>query len=391
MADIAITVEGAELPTPISYQCEVDLLTPADSLQFTLPLDAETLAKVPLDGEVQLYIDGAPVFNGFIETTGLTPANEIRVEALCRVGRLVAESVPGAGFGVLGKRMATVIRDVIGDVFDRIEFSNARDRRLRAGRGKRGRAGSEPAITVGDALATVQHIEAGTPRWTALERIFAALQLLAWSSGDGRALIVARPQYDQEPTFDVYETRDESNVKEFDLTRSNANRYSEIEVSGSGFPPGISPPPRVQVVPGVAPPRFVSRNKIGRVLDGPNPDGTGGDFLRRKRLFVVSEALNQQEAAIEALRYAARAKATARQITLTLADHGQVREGTQYRTLYTPDTIATCLKTIDAAPGRTDESVLVRAPFYVTSARYSGSRTEEQTILRLVPVGTLLV
>ncbi len=391
MADVAIEVEGRLLPTPIEYQIDIDLLTPADALSFTVPLDAATLAQVPLDGEVTAYIDDAAVLSGFIETTDITAANTIEVSALCRCGRLVAESVDGAGFSVLGERLSRVLARVAGPWFSSIVFSNARDRRLRIGRGRKARAGQEPALTLGDRLASVQRIEAGTARWTALERIARALQLLAWSSGDGTSLVVARPQYDQEPQYEFFETRAASNVTALTLSRSVAGRYAQVEVSGSGFPPGISPPPQFSTTLGIAAPRFVSRNKIGAVLDGPNPDGTGLDFRHPKRLFVVSEAISQAEAQIEAQRWAARARAKARVVSASVPNHGQIRQGTQYRSLYTVDTVARIIKTIDAAPGDDGEFELLNAPLYTTRVTYRGSRDAEETALEFVPLGTLLL
>jgi hypothetical protein len=134
----------------------------------------------------------------------------------------------------------------------------------------------------------------------------------------------------------------------------------------------------------------VSHNNLGVVFDGPNADGTGGDFLRQKRMFVVSEALNRGEAEIEATRFLARSRAKSREITVTVADHGQVREGTQYRSLYTPDTVSRLLKTIDTAPGDASETELVNASFYCTQVTYEGSREAEQSTLHFVPMGTLL-
>jgi prophage tail gpP-like protein len=390
MAAVTLIVEGRELETPMDYSVDIDLLTPSDSLEFTLPLDAETLSRVPLDGEVQFVIDDAVVFTGYVETVAATPESTIRVTALDKCGRLVAESVDGAGFSAQGRGMREAIELIAGPWFPDIVFSNAEDRRLRLGRGSKARTGTEPALTFRDALESVQYIEAGTTRWEALERILRAFQLLAWSSGDGSTLVVARPNYDQEPQYELFETRAVSNVKSMSFAKSNAGRYAQIEVSGSGFPPGIPPPPRVQVTPGVAAPRFVSHNNLGVIFDGPNGDGTGGDFLRPKRLFVVSEALNRGEAQIEAERYLSRSRAKAREITVTAADHGQVREGTQYRTLYTTDTVSRIYKTIDAAPGDDAEAELVNASFYCTQVTHEGSRDTEETTLHFVPMGTLL-
>jgi len=183
-----------------------------------------------------------------------------------------------------------------------------------------------------------------------------------------------------------------SNMLSMSFERSTASRYALLEVSGLGRAPGALQPPFVPSFPGETRPRAVAQNRIGRATDGPNnADGTGGDFIHPKRLFVVSEALSIDEATREARRTMARGLANARTVEVTAPGHGQLVEGALAPTLFAPDTIATVYKEIEKGPGDDSAAVLVEARFYVTHVRFSSARDQEQTEVSLIPLGTELV
>ena len=388
---VTFEVGGRALRTPLSYSLDVDLLQPADAFSLTFPLDAQTWHSIALDAEVRISIDGVTVMHGLVDGLRDTGDGTFTVEGRDRTGRLVDESVPGAGLSVANHDLSEVITSLVEPWYQGVTFSNATDRTLRRGRGKKAQASKEPALTHKQRLATAQRIEAGTSRWEAVERILRPLQLLAWGSADGKTLVLARPQYDQAPQYEFFETLGASNVKRMNLSKSIASRYSLLEVSGSGRPPGIPAPPFIPTFAGQKRPKYVNRNRIGVVRDGPNEDGTGDDFIHPKRLFVVTEALNIAEAQIEAERLLARGHAEARQIELAAPGHGQWLDGASAPTLYAPDTVARIYKEVETAPGDDTPTALVDAAFYCTRVTYQGSRDDEFTTLAFVPLETLLI
>lgn len=387
---VTVEVGGRAVRTPLSYSLDVDLLQPADVFSLTYPLDAQTWHQIPLDAEVRIAIDDTPVMHGLVDGLRDLGDGTFTVEGRDRTGRLVDESVPGAGLRVANQDLSEVVKTLVEPWYRAVTFSNAADRTLRRGPGKKAQAGTEPALTRAQRLATAQRIEAGTSRWEALDRILRPLQLLAWGSADGETLVLARPQYQQAPQYQFFETPSASNVIRMSPSKSIASRYSQIEVSGSGRPPGIPAPPFIPTYPGQKRPKYVNKNRLGVVRDGPNEDGTGDDFRHPKRLFVVSEALSVAEAQLEAERVLARGRVQARQVEVTAPGHGQWLDGASALTLYAPDTIASVRKEVERSPGDDTPTVLVDAAFYCTRVTYQGSRDDEFTTLALVPLNTLL-
>lgn len=308
-----------------------------------------------------------------------------------RAGRLVDESIPGANMAIAGKLVSDVLLDLVSPWFSRIEFSNAADRRLRRGSGKQVTSGREPAITFQQFRAIGRVINAGTSRWEAVERVLTPLGLLAWGSADGETLIVASPNYGQGTQYEFFETAASSNVKKMQLGKSTANRFAQLVVSGSGRQLGEPAPVFVPTFSGDRPPKFVRGNRIGIARDNPeSDDGTGLDFKYPKRLFVVSEAQNMGEAQKEADRAMARARVNARTVEISAAGHGQLLDGASEVTLYAPDTIARVYKEVETAPDDDVADVLVDENLYITRVQYTGTREEQQTMISLVPLGSLL-
>jgi prophage tail gpP-like protein len=286
-----------------------------------------------------------------------------------------------------------VILELVRPWFERVEFSNAKDRALRRGEGKQARAGREPALTAAQVRAMGQRIEAGTARWEGVERILRPLGLLAWGSADGKTLVVASPNYTQAPQYEFFETvQNGSNVTRLSLTKSTTSRYAQIVVSGSGRPLRVSAP-TVQTPAGQQRAEEVRGNRVAMALDNPgSKDGTGLDFLHPKRLFLATEGLTIEEAQREAERALARGRARAREVEVTVPGHGVVLDGAHQTTLYAPDTVATVYKEIEAAPGDDTPQTIVDTNFYVTRVNYQGTREGgESTSLSLVPLESLLV
>jgi hypothetical protein len=121
---------------------------------------------------------------------------------------------------------------------------------------------------------------------------------------------------------------------------------------------------------------------LGVAKDGPNADGTGGDFSHPKRLAMSQHAFESNaEAKRAAEREMKRRRFNRRQLSVSAPLHGQIVAGTIV-TLFAPNTLA---RVIDEDLG-SDETWLIYA------CRLRGSRAEgEITELMLVPRGTEFV
>lgn len=382
---LTIKIDGREIRPPIEYSIDLDMLEPTDAFTATVPLDKVTADRGQLDAPFQLSVDGAALMTGWLGQAQETTDNTLLLRGMDKAARLVAESVPGAGMRLGSTTVEGSALRVVEPWYDTIEFSNAKNRRLSRGRGRKSRSGREPSITAAQRRQIPRRIEAGAKRWEALMSILEPLRLLAWSRGDGTALVIAAPNYEQAPQYWFSEAFDRSNVMTMGRQRSVDDRYSIVEVSGSGRPPGIPAPPFFPAFPGQKRPRYVNRGRIGIARD------TTGDFQRQKRLFVNSEALSQGEAQELAERMLGQGLVNAEQIEVEAPGHGQVRQGTTTRTLYAFDTIARVRRVVEAAPGDDRPAVLYEKDMYITRVNMASSRQQgETTRLTLSPVGAAL-
>jgi prophage tail gpP-like protein len=380
-----IKIDGRELRPPTDYSIDFDILEPADAFSMTLPLDAESVAVAALDAPFQVMVDDTVVISGLIDEAEETADGSLAIRGRDRVGRLVDESVPGAGMRLGQTTVEQAALRIVRPWFDRVEFSNAENRRLVRGRGRKTRSGREPALTAAQRRQIPRRIDAGAKRWEALMAILEPLRLLAWSRGDGKALVIAAPNYNQAPQYQLVEEFTRSNVTAMSRRRATADRYATIEVSGSGRPPGVPAPPWFPAYPGQKRPKYVNRGRVGIARD------TTGDFRSDKRLFVISEAMSQGEAQELAARAMGQGLVNAEQISITVPEHGQRRPGTSIRTLYAPDTVARVRRQIERAPGDDAPTVLVSGDYLITRVSMTSSRGQgEQTQLSLSPLGVEL-
>lgn len=382
---IDIEVDGKALRPAVDYSLDLDMLEPTDAFSATLPLDKVTVERTPLDAPFQVYVDGARVLSGWLGQSEETEDGRLILHGMDKAARLAAESVPGAGMSLGQTTLAAAVQRIVAPWFSAVEFSNAENRRLVRGGGSKARSGREPGLTSAQRRQIPRRIEAGAKRWEALMSLLEPLRLLAWSRGDGQALVIAAPNYNQAPQYYFSEELASSNVMSMGRRRSIDDRYSVIEVSGSGRPAGIPAPPFFPAYPGQPRPKYVNRGRIGVARD------TTGDFQREKRLFVVSEALSQGEAQELAGRMLGQGLVNAEEITVEVPGHGQERPGTSIRTLYAFDTIAHVRRVVEAAPGDDSPAVLFDRDYYVTRINMTSDRSRgEVTRLTLSPVGAAL-
>ncbi len=378
--DVRIAVAGITLRRPLDYHVEVDLLEPADAFSFVLPLDKQTWHRAEPDSEVVIFIAAAgtetAILSGFIDDRKDRGDGRFEVSGRDRTGRLVQESVPGAGLRVGGQLLGDVAHQIVAPWYPKIIFDNARNRRLVRGRGPQSRAGKEPALTAKQAKTIPRRIAAGTPRWSALQRFLSPLELLAWGQADGEALVIARPHYEQEAQYEFFETlAGPTNVLHMGYGESVADRFASIETGGTGR--------RTSTREGAA-------NRAGIARNGPNPDGTGEDFQHPKRLFVPTEARSAAEAQREAERILAERDAGGRVCSIRARGHGQTRPGASRPVIFAPDTVCRARKEVEKSPTDGRPAALFDSKWYVTAVTYSGSRTEQQSEITLVPTGTRL-
>lgn len=367
---LQIEIEGRPLRTPIDYTVDVDLLQLADAITLTLPADAETWSSCPLDAEYRVSYDGVALVTGFIDARS-TRGGTVTIQGRDRTGRLVDESLPGAGLRVGDKRLSTIILDIVRPWFDRVVFSNAADREARSGRGPRGRTASEPADFAERLRAIPKKFDAGTTRSEALRAVLEPHGLLAWSAGDGRTLIVTRPNYRQTPQYQFIDHRDQSNVISLELAETTRTLYQRIEVSGSGRADG-------DLEAGE------DRNRIGVATS---------EILRHpKRLFVASEVKSQRAAEAMAGRLMRQGMAGFRAVQVVVPGHGQLHPGYLHETVYTVDTVAEIARYGPTSPTEDTPAALVYELMYVTRVTYRSDRTSgERTELSLVPLDVELL
>ncbi len=364
---VSIVIDDREIDGWLEYQIDNSLVEPADSFTLRRPFDRKAWDIITLDSRVRVLIDGVPRIDGFIDKrVKQAQSGEMEVSGRCRIGRLVQESAPRMKYN--GQDMVTMLKELASPWFDNVVTSNARNRKLMVGKGGRPAVGSEPIVLKGS--KKFGRINPGVCRWQVIEQIASAEGLAAWSSADGRELIVGQPNDKQGISYLVQHAADgstsRSNCIDLEIEESIADSFSVITAMGSG---ATSPDDY-----GV---NAISR--FGIWFDDPTnkTDGTGVRFRYPKRLIVPEQTFNSnKEAQAIAEREAARRDFRSDHITATMPFHSSAG------ILFAPDTVA---RVIDEECGL-DADYLV----YAVSARASRAQGE-QTTLTMVPRHTRIL
>lgn len=347
-----LEVQGVEIRMASSYSVDIDLLQPADGFQLTVPLDARTVSLIPRDAEFDFRIDGQPIVSGFVDRLEESADNRLQVSGRCRTGRLVDESVDGAGFSIAkGTRLRDAIKRVVGQWYSRIEFRAAL---------QGWNPGSEP-------LPHRVKCAAGMVRMEALDRILEPLRLIAWPEGDsvGRrsTLVIGQPDFRQSPAFNFAYGGHTSNVLAMRRTRSTESRYATYEVGGTSG----------------------TGNRLGVARD------ESGDFQHGKRLYTPREPDSDMTADEHARRIKAQADASGYELHVTAAGHGQYQPGASTATIFRPDTVARCVRMVRASAIDDTLVTLYDHPAYITRVTYTADESGARTAMSLVPLHTELV
>jgi prophage tail gpP-like protein len=368
--DVSIIVNGRQVDGWLEYQIDDSLVEPASSFTLRRPFDRDAWFLCRRDARVYVLLDGIKIISGFIDTRIRRAADgTLEIAGRCQVGRLLQDAAPRTQYG--GLDMKQLIEKLASPWFRTVTFSNARNRRVRRGKGKQVAAYNE-AIQI-PARPKNQRIDPGKFRWDIISEVVSAAGCICWSSSDGTELFVGRPNHNQPPQYLCRASgplsSERSTVIDIEYAENNADRFAKVVSLGAGATSDADFGEAVATRKGV-------------VLDGDNADGTGRDFLYPKTLYMVERSMRDNA---EAGRFAARERARRdflrTSVTVEMPYHGQVIGGTQ-RTLFAPDTIARVI----------DDEIDLDDDFLVYSCSYKSSRQNgETTTLMMVPRGTEIV
>ena len=356
-----------------AYEIHASMIEPAAHFTMHIPFDLTTWNLTVPDAPVQILIDDTVVLTGYVDEHLLPDDNEV-IEVIGRnkYGRVVDESAPTINYANL--TMFALITQVASPWYTNVVFTNARNRRILRGRGKKARAGEEPVVLFArKALGT--RINPGMTRHQVIEDLCAQAGCLVFPSGDGAELIVGQPNYEQEPQFYFFMPQadspraDQSTVLGMGVHESVAERYSRIIVVGSGTGTDANYGETVA-------------SRFAQARNNPaTTDGDGLDFRQPKRLIAVRPVNSIAEAQELADREMARRDATKRKVTVRSQGHGQVLAGL-FTTIFAPDLVALV----------EDERTGTKGSYLITECTYRSSRQSgEETSMTLVPSGTELI
>lgn len=375
--EVVVVCEGAQIAGWSGYHIESSMITPADDFELRRPFDARSWNLLRRDARITVKIDGASVLDGFIDKrTKNSRAGTMVIQGRDRVGRLVDESAPALNYS--GMTIESAIKELMRPWFSTLTFSAARDRNLRRSKGRRVAAGNEPFVPVRLRVPRRGIVHPGMSRWQVIHEIAASARVLVYSSGDGRELIVGKPNYSQAAQYLLVHAGSRpsgltSNVKDLVITEDDGDRFSLIMVAGIGGQSSTNYGENVV-------------DRRGVVFDNPfnRLDGTGRDFIHPKRMFMPERDF---ESYGDAQRVAENEKARRdfkrHMISIEAPLHGQF-VGSSSATLFTPNTIA---RVIDG-----DLDPPLDDLYLIVSCNYNSEREQgEYTNMHMVPLGTEII
>lgn len=363
----------------IEYEITSSLIQPGDTFTLRRPFQPDTWDLLRRDSRIRVLIDGIQILDGLLDARHKrTRENTIEVSGRDRSGRLIQESAPSISYQ--GLEMTEAIKRLATPWFTKVELSDARNRKLRTGKGRKVPTGNEP-IVIRSSTPGAGKVQPGQSRWSVIEEIVSQAGLLCWSTADGRELIVGRPNYQQAAQFFVRVARPgtgtETTCKDLQWSEDNGDRYSVIAVVGAGGGSaqdyGAAASSRRAMV-------FDNNDRGPWSL----ADGTGRDFIYPKRLLMPERNFDSNHDAQEiAEREQARRDFRRTVVTATMPMHGQFI-GTGAVTIFAPNTIAAVCDE-EFEPTRSEDMLIYQCS-------YRGSRTDgESTVIEMVPRGTEIV
>ena len=367
---VTVSCNGQQIGPFKSYSIKSDMIEPADSFSMSTRFSQKAWDTLRLDSRIQIQIDGVTVLTGFIDRRRkATRDASIEISGRDIAGRLVQESAPSINYS--GLSMVEALRRLASPWVSTITLSDARNRSVRRGKGRRVPAGNE-AIVLNLPVPKRGRVHPGMTRWQIIEDIVSQAGYFAFVSADGRELIIGAPNQEQAPQYLFVHGRRQSTVIEMDLVEDIGDSFSLIAVVGAGAGDGAN----------------YGKNASSRMHrwrdDTETPDGIGTNFLHPKRLMMPERDFDSNGDALRiAYRESARRNFHMRTSTVTAAFHGQyLSAGTP--TIFAPHTIARLIDDDFEPPF--DEKYLL------TSCTYAADENGgETTQIELVPQGTEII
>lgn len=373
---ITAIVEGQQVTGWQSGNIESSMITAADTFVLRMPFSLTSWRTMRIDAHITINVDGITLLDGFVEKrVKQGRAGVLEVHGRDRVGRMVDESAPSIDYS--GMTILEAARRLASPWFapQNVIITNAKNRRLRRGKGKRVASGSEPVVTINVRVPRRGAVHPGETRWQILKEIMSRAGLIGYSSSDGEQLIIGQPNQTQAPQYlfqlQAPGSRSATSVRDITITEDSGDRFSVYICAGSG---------------GQGDTNF-GKNVIdnrGVAFDNPDNkiDGTGRDFLHPKRMFLPERAFDSfHDADRVAQNEKARRDYKRHLVAVEAHDMGQLLTPGEI-TLFAPDTVARVI----------DEELELDDTYLVVSCSYSFSRDNgDWTTLHLVPTGTEII
>lgn len=368
---VTVVVNGAEIRGWTGYHVESSMLTPADSFELRRPFDRQAWNLLRRDSDVTILIDGTAILRGFIEKRKKqSKAGTMTIGGRDRAGRLVDESAQAIDYS--GMTILDAFRRLGEPWFSQFTLSDARNRRLRVGKGKRVASGAEPSVLINIRVPRRGTVHPGEKRSQVMHEIAARSNLIWWSSADGREIFIGKPNFTQEPQYLFVHaaegSKTEATVKDLVIDEDDGDRYSLIMCAGVGGQGSTDYGSNVV-------------DRRGVVFDSPfnRIDGTGRDFIHPKRLFMPERDYDSYADASRVARNEQIRRDYKRHvITVDAPLHGQfLASGPP--TLFAYNTVARVI----------DEDIPIDDTYLIVSCAFSSERQQgEFTTLTMVPTGT---
>lgn len=369
---VRIVTNGAEIGGWSGYHIESSMLTPSNAFELRRPFDLTAWNLLRRDADVLVQIDGTTVLRGFIgQRNKRSREGTMVVSGRSRAGRLVDEAAPSANFS--GMTILQAFGRLGKPWFGKFTLSDARDRRLRVGKGKRVAGGKEPVITINIRVPKRGIVHPGERRSQVMHEIAARAGLIWWASSDGEEIFIGKPNHEQDPQY-VFRhiapnSTAQNTVKDLVIDEDDEDRYSVIMCGGTG---GATPDDYGKNV----------TDRRGVVYDNPlnRIDGTGRDFIHPKRLFMPERDFQSYGDAQRVARNEQIRRDYKRHVvTVEAALHGQFLTPGGSPTIFTHNTVARVI----------DEEIDLDDTYLIVDCAYSSERTTgEVTTMHMVPTGT---
>jgi prophage tail gpP-like protein len=376
---IRAIVEGQEVGDFESGSVESSIITPADKFVLRMPYSQTADRTFRRDAHITILADGVVLIDGFVDKRKKLSSRgmgaKFEVSGRDRVGRLVDESAPAVSYD--GMTVLEAVRRLASPWFspDQVVIDNARNRRVRRGKGRRVAAPAEPVVTFNVRVPRRGQVHPGETRWHLIHEILSRAGMVGWSSSDGRELFIGVANQEQAPQYLFVQggpdSRLQTTVREMTWEEDDGDRYSLYLCAGVGGQGDTNFGPNVT-------------DQRGRAFDNPfdKIDGTGRDFIHPKRMFLPERAYDSFADATRVAELEMKRRDMKRHTMSVEMDTFGQDLGSGEPTLFTTDTIGHVI----------DEEAGIDDLYYLISCTYSFVRQGgETTLIHMVPQGTEIV